>query len=113
MSEQSDKVYTLLRELFPQAYIKKEHYVRFKGARLFFDFFLPQYSILVEVQGRQHYEYIKHFHGDIENFKNYKKRDNLKVEYAVDSELCLILVDYNEDINKECLLEKMVEAQNG
>lgn len=113
MSNQSDKVYELLREIFPQGYIKTEYYVRFKGNKLFFDFFLPQYNILVEVQGRQHYEFVKHFHSDIEGFKNSKKRDNLKIDYICENDMCLVIVDYNEDVTKELLLEKMIEAQNG
>lgn len=113
MSKQSDKVYGLLREIFPQGYIKTEHYVRFKGKRLFFDFFLPQYKMLIEVQGRQHYEFVKHFHSDIDGFKDNKKRDNLKIDYASVNDMCFIIVDYNENINKHELLKKMIEAQNG
>lgn len=113
MSKLSDEIKKTLREIFPQGLIKEEYYLKFKGCKLFFDFYLPQYNILVEVQGRQHYEFVGHFHCDIDGFKNAKKRDNLKVRYAQENNMALVVVDYDEYVTKELLLKKMLEAQDG
>lgn len=112
MSKQAKKVYTCLKKIFPQAKIRPEHYVNFKGTRLFFDFYLSQYNILIEVQGRQHYEFIKHFHIDAEGYNKSKFRDNLKIEYAELSNMTLVLIKYDEKINKSRLLKLISEAQN-
>jgi hypothetical protein len=40
MSKQADDIYALLTETFPHLNIIKEHYVRYKGQQLFFDFFI-------------------------------------------------------------------------
>ena len=112
MSKQSDQVYLYLKEIFPQATVKSEYHVNFKGKRLFFDFYMSQYNIVVEVQGRQHYEFIKHFHGDWDGYNKSKLRDNLKIEYVDLNGLTLVIVDYNEKIDRIKLLNKIAEAQD-
>ena len=42
--------------------------------KLKIDFYLPQYSIAIECQGRQHFEPVKHFNGE-EGFKKCQDRD--------------------------------------
>lgn len=113
MSKKADEVYDVLKELFPFEVIVPEHYVKYKGAQLFFDFFLKDLGILFEIQGRQHYEFIKHFHGTIESFRAQKYRDNLKREYIeADRKLCLVYFDERDKITKKFVLKKIYEAQN-
>jgi len=110
MSKLSNKVYNLLQELFPHNSIQKEYYVKFKGSRLFFDFFIKELSVVIEVQGRQHSEYIKHFHVDREGFLASKRRDNLKKEYCEQHDL--VLVEIEDDISKDDMLEKIWSGMN-
>jgi len=92
----------------------KEHYVRYKGARLFFDFYIKELGVFIEVQGRQHVKFVKHFHGSIENFYAQKKRDNLKIEYVQEQDMSLVRVYDTEKITTELLLAKIDEAmENG
>ena len=108
MSNQSDTVFELLKELFPHNRIKAEYYVNYKGKRLFFDFYIRELGILIEVQGEQHNKFVKHFHGDKEVFLAQKNRDNLKIEYIQENQLLsLIRFNYNEEITKELLLKKI------
>jgi len=112
MSKFADKVYDLLKESFPHNIIVKEHYVNYKGNRLFFDFCIKDLNFfLFEVQGIQHEKFIKHFHLDREGFINQKHRDNLKLEY-VESEpkISFVRINYNEQINKKLILNKMIKA---
>lgn len=110
MSKQSDHIYELLVEAFPHNRITKEHYVKYKGQKLFFDFYIKDYDLLFEIQGRQHSEYVSHFHGDRQGFLETKKRDNLKVQYCQDNELTLIVINYDEKIpSKEDLVNLINE----
>jgi len=46
--------------------------------KLRFDFYIPDYNILLEYQGEQHFVFSKIFHKDLDHFKVCKKRDNIK-----------------------------------
>jgi hypothetical protein len=114
MSVISDKVYNLLLKIYPPLpfrRITKEHYVNYNGQRLFFDFYIKECGLLVEVQGQQHVEFNRLFHKDKRDFYNQKIRDNLKVRYIQEHEdLLLIRIYYNEDITKSLILSKINKA---
>ena len=108
MSNQADKVFELLKELFPHNRIKAEYYVNYKGKRLFFDFYIRELGILIEIQGEQHNKFVKHFHGNREVFLAQKNSDNLKIEHVQsDKFLSLIRFNYDEEITKELLRKKI------
>lgn len=62
---------------------------------LSYDFYLPEYNILIEYQGLQHYRPIENFNGE-EGFRQQKEKDKLKYEYAIKNGFKLIEVDYNK-----------------
>jgi len=113
MSEQSDKIYNLLKQAFPFFRIEKEYYVYFKGTRLFFDFFIKELWVAVEVQGRQHSEFVQHFHGDRDGFIKSKRRDNLKKEYCDKAEIDLMTINYDEDMTKEEIMDRIFSVVVG
>lgn len=110
MSSISNKVYGFIKEIFPLNTVLKEHYVPYKGVRLFFDFYIKDLGILIEVQGEQHARYIKHFHGDKQKFIEQKNRDNLKVEYAHERGISFARFYFNEKITEELVLKKILCA---
>ena len=114
MSRIADEVYDLLKVIFPNSTIVKEHYIRYKGVRLFFDIYLRDLNILIEVQGRQHSQFVKHFHGSIDNFRAQKHRDNLKKEFIQENpKLCLVyFYDEGDIITKKLILWRIYEAQH-
>lgn len=114
MSEIAKKVHSVLKEVFPTNVIVEEYYINYKGSRLFFDFFIKDLGVLIEVQGRQHFEYVDHFHGSVDKFRGQKMRDNLKKEYIqYNPKLCLVyFYDKQDNITKDLLLERIFEAQN-
>jgi len=111
MSKLADKIYDLLKELFPHNIIMKEYYVNYEGTRLFFDFYLKDLDIVFECQGRQHAKFVKHFHQDRDGFFELLKRDNLKKEYAEINKIPFVIIEYNKDINRDSLLQKIIKAQ--
>ena len=111
MSKIANEVYDVLKLLFPLDNIIKEHYVRYKGTRLFFDFYIKPHHLLIEVQGRQHTEFVKHFHVDKKTFDGQKKRDNLKIEYIQEnSELSFVRFNYDEKITTDLVRNKIYNA---
>lgn len=74
--------------------IKFESQKKFDGCKnknhLPFDFYLSEYNICIEVNGRQHYESIDYFGGE-KAFESLTKRDNLKIKYCEDNNIPLIL----------------------
>lgn len=48
------------------------------GERLELDLWVPDLRVAFEIQGRQHYEFVPHFHTTYDNFKAQQKRDAAK-----------------------------------
>lgn len=113
MSFIETQVLYILNELYPSNPFKQvftQHYILYKGKRLYFDFFIKKLGIFVEVQGKQHEEFNKHFHGDKEGFLNHKNRDNLKLEYVQYNDFYLVYINYNDKINKSLVLRRILGA---
>ena len=114
MSKIADDVYSGIKLLFPYETIIPEYFVNYRNNRLFFDFFIKSLNICIECQGRQHFEFVKHFHGDKEKFYAQKRRDNLKLEYCIDNSLILVyFYDQADVITNQLILDRIYEAMNG
>lgn len=66
-----------------------------KNSRQRFDFYLPEYNIAIEYQGKQHYKYIKYFHHTYQGFKKSKERDKRKREYCTENGILLLEIPYS------------------
>ena len=113
MSDMAKKTHLLLVEIFPANPFTRvfcEHYVNYKGQRLFFDFYIKELSSFVECQGQQHTKFVKHFHGEKEKFLAQKFRDNLKIDYVQKNDMYLIRINYDEVISKELVMYKINKA---
>jgi len=65
--------------------------------QLLFDFYLLDYNLCVEFDGKQHFEAIQYF-GDEKGLKNTQKRDKIKNKYCFDNNIKLLRIKYNEKI---------------
>lgn len=61
-----------------------------------FDFFLPQYNLLIEVDGAQHYKFSKIFHKKRQDFLKAQERDRRKNSYALSHNISLYRIPYFE-----------------
>lgn len=68
------------------------------GKKLSYDFYIPEYNLLIEYQGKQHKQPIEYFGGE-ETFKRQKEHDKRKREYAFQHNIKFIEIWYYEDIN--------------
>jgi hypothetical protein len=58
---------------------------------------------LLEYNGIQHYEFVKHMHEDEDGFELYKFKDNLKKDYCEKNNIPLNIIRYDEDIESKLL----------
>jgi len=63
-----------------------------------FDFYLPEYDILIEIQGEQHYKSVNFFGGE-EGFIERVRHDNIKYSFAKVNNIKLVIIKY-DDVNK-------------
>ena len=89
-----------------EQYIKNylnEHHIKYESQKKFedlkdkqllsYDFYLPDYKILIEYQGQQHYESFEYFGGK-NKFSKQQYHDKLKREYAEDNGYKLLELKY-------------------
>ena len=77
-----------------------------------FDFYLPDYNILIEFDGKQHYV-IESFGKDLDTFISIKIRDTIKNIYCDKNNLNLIRIPYWEINNiEEILNNKIINKSN-
>lgn len=65
--------------------------------KLIFDFYLPEYNLCAEYDGRQHFEPINFFGGE-EALKLLQITDEIKNQYCRDNNVNLIRIKYNENV---------------
>ena len=68
------------------------------GGSLPFDFYLPKHNMCIEYDGRQHYEPVTQFGGQIE-FEKLKQNDLKRNNYCLDKNIKLFRIKYNDISN--------------
>lgn len=61
-----------------------------------YDFELPSYRVIIEVQGDQHLQFEPYFHGSIENFEYQVWKDKYKKEFAENHGFTVVYIDYSQ-----------------
>lgn len=79
---------------------KFDNLLGIKGKPLSYDFYLPDYNLLIEYQGKQHKMPIKYFGGE-KQFKIQQEHDKRKKEYAISNNINLLEIWYNENIEEK------------
>lgn len=67
------------------------------GGSLSYDFYVPQYNLLIEYQGGQHYFPVEYFGGK-KKFEKQKEHDKRKKEYALSHGYNYLEIKYDEDV---------------
>lgn len=70
-----------------------------KQGRLRFDFFIPSKNMVIEFQGKQHYEPIVRWGGE-SRFLVQKKNDEIKRNYCKKNNIQLLEIKYDDNINE-------------
>ena len=95
MSSLEKKVYDLLVE--GHFYIEREKIFKDCYNGLYrYDFFLPEINTVLEVNGEQHYSYIKRFYKSKTDFSRAQERDRRKISYALAHGMKIYCIPYWE-----------------
>jgi len=76
-----------------------QHQIKINNSYHYYDFYLPEYNIMIEYNGLQHYKPIKFFGGQ-DSFNYLKERDKIKKDYCLNNQIKLIIISYKEDIDE-------------
>ncbi len=79
------------------------------NGNLSYDFYLPQYNLLIEYQGEQHEKFIKGFHKSEEDFIIQKEHDRRKKKYTKDNNIELLEIWYYDYENIEKILDNSIK----
>lgn len=77
-----------------------------------YDFYLPDSNIIIEFDGKQHYEFIPFFHGTEEEFNNNKLKDLEKNSYCLKNGITMFRIPYTEEDNLETILNEILKEQS-
>jgi len=74
------------------------------GTKMSLDFYNANKKIAVEVQGKQHFKYVPHFHGKNKiNFISQLRRDNQKKEFCEMNNIKLVEIYEGDEISKKSI----------
>jgi len=114
----SSKGEEMIEDILTSFGLKYEREFKFKdclgisNGSLPFDFYLPELNILIEYDGRQHFEAVSKFGGE-EYLKIIKINDSIRNEWCVKNNLYLIRIKYNNVENDlDILFNKINELIN-
>lgn len=104
---QEEKLYKILRELFPNEYIKRHDRKELKGLEL--DFFVIKKRLAFEYDGEQHFDRKLCEEVFKSDFDALQKRDKRKDYLCRNKRITLIRIKYDEPLNKRYIKKKCKE----
>ena len=108
-SKDQQTIYNYLSEIYPSFDIIYEYALYEVNQRI--DIYIPNLALAIEYHGRQHYDFIEHFHKTIEGFKEAQKMDQKKREYLLLHGVKLVEIPYNKMVANKEELEKIINEQ--
>lgn len=73
-----------------------------ENKRFILDFYIPEYKLIIEYNGEQHYGPIEYFGGD-ERFKKQVERDNDLRKYCKENNFKLLEIKYTENVKDKII----------
>lgn len=64
-------------------YQQEKIFTNLRNGKMRFDFFLPEFGILIEVDGSQHFQWVKKFYRTEQEFNHAKQNDRYKNSFAL------------------------------
>jgi very-short-patch-repair endonuclease len=102
----------ILAEEFPHLVILPQHHIRYRSTSLYLDYYIPALHLAFEYDGKQHFTFIRHFHGSKDGFKRSLGRDRLKEQWCEENGIKIIRIRYNEKLNKQLIRRKIKNLIN-
>lgn len=90
-----------------------EYTVEINNKKYRFDFWLPDFNLIIEYDGEQHYFPVNFGHSDyskvLEDFKRNQKHDEIKNKYCTDNGINLLRIPYTEKRNIKEIIYKHLQ----
>lgn len=87
----------ILKQLFPTVNLLEEVGIKlYRHKNAFLDFYVPSFSLVIEVHGEQHYKFNTLFHKTAKDFAMQKRRDEELQEWCELNNLIYVELPYNE-----------------
>ena len=67
-----------------------------KKSVLYYDFYIPNLKLAIEVHGQQHYQYTSFFHKSKMDFIKAQNRDDDKIKWSEMNDIELVVLKYSE-----------------
>jgi very-short-patch-repair endonuclease len=79
---------------------------------MFFDFYIPELRIFIEVHGEQHYSYSKFYHNSAADFEQQKIRDAFKEEWCSLNDYKLVVFSFKEvlELTPKSFLHRIING---
>lgn len=106
----AEKLFDILREIFPKSKIHLEYHV---GERLRLDLFVENNFTGWEFDGKQHYQRVAHFDKSDDALEERQARDKRKEELCQARGINLIRIRYDDPLTVEFVVSKFNEAGAG
>lgn len=96
-----------------------EHGIQFETQKYFkdwdigihyFDFYVPQFNLVIEYHGRQHYEYVEYFHHTLTEFNERCQKDNEKKQAALEHGLNYVSISHKLYSQLNVILPKIFDS---
>ena len=96
----------ILKELYPLSQVYEEIPIIInENKTLYIDLYLPTLGLMVEVNGRQHYEHTSHFHKSKLDYLKAKQNDELKKQFCELNNIRLVILPYDKQKEWRDLLD--------
>lgn len=87
----------IIKEVYPLINICNEVPIKIKpGQTLYLDIFLPDFNLVIEIQGKQHFQFTPVYHKYPHRFGRSQLNDDLKREWCHVNDINIIYFNYND-----------------
>jgi len=110
------RVHAILKELYPNFTLTEEAPVKVNvGGRIttvFVDIKVAELGLAIECQGKQHDEFVPHFHGTRLDFARARERDRAKAQAILESGLSYLAISFRHEksLTQRRLLKMISQA---
>lgn len=88
--------------------VKYDDLIGTRNGNLSYDFYLPDYNLLIECQGEQHEHFVKWLQKSYERFERQLEHDRRKKQYSIDHNINFLEIWYYDIDNIEQILTKQL-----
>ena len=114
-SQSEEKCFTIIKKKIDKNKIERQHFLEYednfgKKRRMFIDFYISDLNMIIEYNGKQHYEFSEYFFDSIEEFKIQQERDQYLVKYCSENNIKLLVITYLDNKRLEEVISKFIDT---